>query len=74
MLAAAEIDGLGFSGFKLDGTQVAALVAAIAEGLVGAEAAGTPEVAFAGFNFDWIGAFLSNYRIRHGGISEKCML
>jgi hypothetical protein len=46
------------------------LVAAVAKGLVGAQAAGTPEVALAGLQFHGIRASLSNFRFRHGEISS----
>jgi hypothetical protein len=45
-------------------------VAAVAKWLVGAQAAGTPEVAFAGFQLDGIRAFLSDLRFRHGEFSS----
>jgi hypothetical protein len=56
------MNGFGFGGFKLHGSKAAALVAAIAERLLGALSAGAPEVAFAGFNFHGIGALLSDLR------------
>lgn len=65
VLAATEVDGLGFSGFELDRGVIGGLVAAVAEGLVGAQAAGTPVVAFAGFHLDGIRTFLSNFRFGH---------
>ena len=65
VLAAAEIDGRGFGGFEPHRSEISALVAAVAEGLVGAQAAGAPEVAFAGFHGDGVGASLGNGRFRH---------
>jgi hypothetical protein len=70
VLASTEIDSLGLGCLKFDRCAVGCFVAAVAKGLVGAEAAGTPEVAFAGFQFDGIRAFLSNFRFRHGEISS----
>jgi len=67
VLAAAEIDRLGFSGLKLNRGKVGDLVAAVAERLLGAKAAGAPEVAFAGFDLYWIRAFLSNGWFGHWG-------
>jgi hypothetical protein len=65
VLASAKIDGLCFGSFELHGREVATLVAAVAKGLVGTLATGTPVVAFAGFNFDRIGTLLGNLRFRH---------
>jgi hypothetical protein len=62
MLAAAEIDGFGFGGLEFYGREFASLVAAVAERLGIALAAGTPVVAFTGFDFDGKRAFLGNYR------------
>jgi hypothetical protein len=61
VLATAEVDGLGFLGLELHGLEIASRVAAVAEGLSGALAAGTPVIAFAGFNIDGIGALLGNF-------------
>jgi hypothetical protein len=69
MLATAKIDGLGLSRFKLHGTEIAALVAAIAKRLIGAETAGTPEVALACFHLHRVRTLLGNYRIGHCNIS-----
>jgi len=66
VLAAAEIDGFRFGGFEFHGCKVATLVAAVAEGLAGATTASAPEVAFAGFNSNGIGAPLGNRRFWHG--------
>jgi hypothetical protein len=71
MLATAEVRGLGFSGLEFYRRESGALVAAIAEGLVGAPAAGAPEVALAGFDFDGIGTLLSNRWFWHGEFSLK---
>jgi hypothetical protein len=71
VLAAAEVDGFGFSSLEFYGRELASLVAAVAEGLAGALAAGTPVVALAGFDFDGKGTLLSNYRFWHRGLSSK---
>jgi hypothetical protein len=47
-------------------------VAAIAERLAGAFAAGAPEVALAGFHCGGVGSFLGNRWFRHRGISSNC--
>lgn len=62
MLAAAEIDRLRFCGLVLHGSEIGAFVTAVAEGLVGALAAGAPEVAFACFHFYRIRTLLSDCR------------
>jgi hypothetical protein len=49
---------------------IGGFVTAIAKGLVGAQAAGTPEVALAGFEFHRIRTFLSNFRFGHREISS----
>jgi hypothetical protein len=72
MLAAAKVNGLGFSGLVFHGSEAASLVAAVAEGLGGAFAAGTPVVALAGLDRNGVGSFLGNGRFGHGGISLKC--
>ena len=54
VLAPAEVEGLGFSGFKFDGRAVSGLMASITKGLVGAQSAGAPVLAFAGFIGNWI--------------------
>jgi hypothetical protein len=71
VLAAAKVYGLGFSSLKFHGGQSASFVAAIAEWLAGAFTAGTPEVAFAGFNRNGVGSFLRNCWFCHRGISLK---
>jgi hypothetical protein len=58
VLASTEINGFGFSGFELYRGEFTSLVAAIAQGLIGALAASTPEVAFAGLNLHGVGALL----------------
>jgi len=60
VLAAAEIDGFGLGGVELHGGEVAALVAAVAEGLLGALAAGAPVIAFPSFDFHRIRTRLGN--------------
>ena len=57
VLATAEVGGLGFSGLEFYRRESGAFVAAVAEGLAGAPAAGAPEVALAGFDLDGIGTF-----------------
>jgi hypothetical protein len=46
-------------------------VAAVAEGLAGAQAASAPVIALAGFNFDGIRTLLGNGWFWHSGISLK---
>ena len=69
MLASAEITCLSLCGLELHGREFAASVAAIAEGLIGAEAAGAPAIGLAGFDFDGIGALLGNRGFGHGKFS-----
>jgi hypothetical protein len=71
VLATAEVGGLGFSGLEFNGSETGALVAAVAEGLAGAQAAGAPEVALAGFDFHGIGTLLGNGWFWHGELSLK---
>jgi hypothetical protein len=71
VLATAEISGFGFSRLKLYGREFGALVAAVAEGLAGAQAAGAPVIALAGFNFDGIRTLLGNGWFWHGELSLK---
>jgi hypothetical protein len=71
VLAAAEVDGFGFSGLEFYGREFAALVASVAEGLAGAAAAGAPVVALAGFDFDGVGTSLGNDGFWHGEHSLK---
>ena len=66
VLATAEVDGFGFGGIEFYRREIASFVAAVAEGLAGALATGTPVVALARFDFDGIGTFLSDGRFRHG--------
>ena len=70
VFASAEIGRACLRCLKSDGCVIGDFMAAIAEWLVGAEAAGAPEIAFPGFQLDGIGAFLSNFRFRHGEISS----
>jgi hypothetical protein len=63
VLASAKIDRFCFCGLKLYGRKFASLVAAVAERLVGALAARTPEVTLACVNLDGIRALLGNYRV-----------
>lgn len=60
VLAAAEIGGLGFCGFKSHRGHAAAFMAAVTERLIGAHAAGAPGITLARFEFDGIWTFLSN--------------
>jgi hypothetical protein len=69
VLAAAEVDGLGLGSFEFYRREAASLVAAIAERLIGALAAGTPEVALAGFDGNGIGGLLWDGGIWHGWFS-----
>jgi hypothetical protein len=62
VLAAAKVDGFGFRGLEFYWSDAASLVAAIAEGLACAAAAGTPEIAFSGFDFDRVWTLLGNGR------------
>jgi hypothetical protein len=71
VLATAEVGGFGFSSFELYRREFGALVAAVAEGLAGAQATGAPVVAFAGFDFDGIGTLLGNGWFGHGEFSLK---
>lgn len=60
VLAAAEVNCFGLGGFVFYGRDVGGLVAAVAEGLVGAQSACAPVIGFFGFDFDWIWALLRN--------------
>jgi hypothetical protein len=71
VLATAEVGGLGFSGVVLYRRESGALVAAVAEGLASAQAAGAPVVAFAGFNLDGIRTLLGNGWFWHSETSLK---
>ena len=71
VFTSAKINRFGLRGFELDGRKVCDLMAAIAEGLIGAEAAGAPEVGFAGFKVNGIRALLGNRRSGHGKTSLK---
>ena len=62
VFAAAEIDRLRFCGLVLYRSEIGAFVTAVAEGLLGALAAGAPEVTFACFHFYRIRTFLSDCR------------
>ena len=52
--AAAEVDFSGFGCVVFDRSEVTAFVGAVAKGLVGAFAAGAPEIGFPFFDFDAI--------------------
>jgi hypothetical protein len=71
VLATAKVDCFGFSGVVLYGRESGALVAAVAEGLAGAQATGAPVVALSGFDFDGIGTLLGNGWFGHGEFSLK---
>ena len=58
LLAAAEEHPLAGLSCVLDGRYAGVLVATVAERLIAALTTGAPEVAFAFFNFDWVGGFL----------------
>jgi len=60
VLTSAQVDGFGFGSLEPHGLEFASRVAAIAEGLAGALAAGAPIVALAGFNGDGKWTFLCN--------------
>jgi hypothetical protein len=62
VLAATKVNGLGLGGVKLHRRKSASPVGAIAKGLVGAQATGTPEIALAGFNFNGIWTLLCDFR------------
>jgi hypothetical protein len=71
VLATAEINGLGFLGLEFYGREIASRVAAVAEGLDGALAAGAPVVAFTCFNVDGKGSLLGNLGFGHGASSSE---
>lgn len=60
VLASAKVESFGFRGFKFYRSDAAAFVAAIAKRLAGAAAAGTPEIALAGFDLNRVGTLLGN--------------
>ena len=60
VFASTEKDGLGFSSFELEWGDAGTGVGAVAEGLIGALAAGAPEIGFAGFDGSRDGGFLRN--------------
>lgn len=66
LLAAAEIDGIGFFSLEFLGRKVATFVAAITEWLGCTFATGAEPVALAGLNVDSVRAFLSNDRFGFG--------
>lgn len=69
VFAAAEIGGLGCLGGEFGGREVAALVAAIAEGLRFRLTTGAPEIGFAFDQIDGIGGFLGDMGgVGHGGL------
>jgi hypothetical protein len=70
VLASTEENSFGFSRIKFDGRMVSGFVAAIAERLVRTQAARAPEIAFTGFNQDWVRTLLCNLRFRHREISS----
>jgi hypothetical protein len=65
---------LGFGGFEFHGRETASLVAAIAEGLAIAAAAGAPVVALAGFDFDGIRGFFGQSLVLAWGILLETLL
>jgi len=65
LLAAAEIDRLGFLGGELQGREGRALVGAVTEGLALAVAAGAPVIDLAGLHGYGIGRFLSDVSLFH---------
>src|SRR6266542_4104142 len=64
VLASAERHCGRLFGLELDRAEAAALVRAIAEGLVAALATGTPPIGFAGFHIDPVWALLCDDRLR----------
>jgi len=62
VLAAAKIGGFRLGGFKFDRCESGASVTAIAEWLVGAEAAGAPRITLSGFELNGVGTFLDDCR------------
>jgi hypothetical protein len=71
VLATAEVSGFGFSGLEFYGREPGAFVAAVAEGLAGAQAAGAPVVALAGFDLNGIRTLLGYGWFGHGELSLK---
>jgi hypothetical protein len=71
VLAAAEVNGLRFSGLEFDWRKAATLVAAVAEGLTSTLPAGAPVIALAGFDRYSIGTLLGNRWFWHKGFSLK---
>jgi len=65
VFAAAEVRGAIFFCFEADGFEVGSLVRTIAEGLIFALAAGTPEIGFTGFDGNGIRGTLANGWIAH---------
>jgi hypothetical protein len=72
MLATAEMHVLELGGVVFYRRKSASLVAAVAKGLAGALAAGTPVITFAGFYIDVIGTFLGNLWFWHKNTSYLC--
>lgn len=62
VFAAAKIGSFTGLGGELRGSEIAALVAAVAEGLVFGGPAGAPEIGFSSLQFDRIGGLLGNDR------------
>jgi len=69
VLATAEVGDFGLRSLEFYRRESGALVAAVAEGLALAQAAGAPVVALAGFDFDGIGTLLGNGWFGHGELS-----
>jgi len=67
VLATAEIDGFGLSGFKFCRPHVRGFMTAVAKRLIGTQSAGTPVVALSGFDLDRVGTFL-----RDGWFGHRC--
>jgi hypothetical protein len=65
VLAAAQVDGLGLGGFEFEGGEVRAGVRAVAEGLIGTLATGTPVIALAGLDGGGDRGFLRDDGFRH---------
>jgi hypothetical protein len=71
VLAAAEVGDFGFCGLEYYRRESGALMAAVAEWLALAQAAGAPVVALSCFDLDSIGTLLRNGRFGHREFSLK---
>jgi hypothetical protein len=71
VLATAELYGLGLGGIEFYRFELASLVASVAEGLARTASAGTPVVAFTGFDLDSVWTFFGNLGFRHKQFSSN---